>query len=53
MESEPIELTLKDRKHALKLGTDFSKELGNYNIIAVEFKEFVRELGKNVSSCIV
>ncbi|CAI7994480.1 cAMP-regulated D2 protein [Geodia barretti] len=28
MESEPIELTLKDRKHALKLGTDFSKELG-------------------------
>ena len=47
MESEPIELTLKDRKHALKLGTDFSKELGNYNIIAtptVEFKEFVREL---------
>ena len=31
MESEPIELTLKDRTHALKLGTDFSKELGkNY-----------------------
>ena len=28
MESEPIKITLKDRRHALRLGEDFSKELG-------------------------
>ena len=32
MESEPIKITLKDKNHALKLGKEFSKELGIYNV---------------------
>ena len=55
MESEPIKITLKDRKHALKLGTDFAHELGMYIVRTKSFGiHFVKlsGCGENDFSCL-